>query len=209
MNVIPDRHWAYSLPTHAGNCEHWVREIVAGDAKPEYLATVYGWSDHDIALTKARHEQAGVMAKRYFTVDDFLRIAATAEVLCDNAYASTYDEWQERLAQTDLKKKAFLLAEWLESTGRADLSAMGVFTEIPFKKGDRVMVLKGTPIETTQFTQRDKRAGCNYPVTIHDVKQINIYVFCGDIVVHEPMVTWVGAGKYWHSARAADVAALN
>lgn len=70
--------------------------------------------------------------------------------------------------------------------------------ELPFKRGETVLIPKGAPYKTTypgkDGIQYTKKA---YKVKVHFANNGCEYTNYGEKVVHNPSVTWAGSGGYW------------
>jgi hypothetical protein len=84
---------------------------------------------------------------------------------------------------------------------------IGYFSDksiLPFKKGDIVVIKKGTKYHSTRDGQYHI-AGKTYKVKVDHLITGAEYMDRGKMIVKNPVVTWVGSGGYWHRADVNDV----
>lgn len=96
---------------------------------------------------------------------------------------------------------------WLhgvEDQGNEEMLA--ILAPVELKRGDTVVVPKGTPLQATGGKSR--KAGKTYTVKLHDVYPLNHahYGFEGKFVRPKPAtVLWAGTGGYWTSTEVRNV----
>jgi hypothetical protein len=76
---------------------------------------------------------------------------------------------------------------------------IGYCPVIPFKRGDKVRIPKGTLVKTC--TKGVRITGRTYTITVDHVLHGAEY----DDTVHNPVVVWPGTGGYWSEADINDV----
>ena len=90
----------------------------------------------------------------------------------------------------------------MEKQGIAELPYVGPFGLLP--KVRKVRIPKGTRFWTTHPSasqavggDNHKVAGRTYEVDVHRVSEGWVDTWVRDGVLHQPTVTWAGAGGYW------------
>lgn len=84
---------------------------------------------------------------------------------------------------------------------------IGYFSDkslLPFKKGDIVIISKGTRYHSMKDGQWHI-AGKSYKVKIDHILPGCQYMERGNLIVINPEISWPGSGGYWHRADINDV----
>ena len=127
-----------------------------------------------------------------FTPATLLNIAIDAEF----AYHSATNG-DDRMEAFSLKERAMVCAEWLDAQPVKEMTHVGPFGEIPFKKGQKVRVKKGAVIQSTHPQKRTYKAGTSHTVELHLVCAGYVHTHHGLPEMFDPMVEWAGTGGYW------------
>lgn len=142
-----------------------------------------------------------------FTPQGLLAFAAEQEELYQELLkkyppGTVNDERNEAHRKSD---EALICAAWMEKNGYAELKHVGSFASFKPKRGDIVLIPKGTRIRSLNPAERgqEKRAGKSYTVEVFD--HYPGWVDVVRQVVHQPVVNWAGAGGYWQSADMNDI----
>jgi len=100
---------------------------------------------------------------------------------------------------------------WLSEGGLTAAEQVGPFGSKNVKRGDKIVIRKGTVIHTTHprwNRQNPKIAGRDYTVEVHDVYeghiQSNWHSHKRDQAVRNQQVVWAGTGGYWCWVESKD-----
>lgn len=148
---------------------------------------------------------------RVFTAASLLSMAQAAERRYLDLLAQhppgTFHEGRNE--QRRVMEQALVCAAWMEARGHERLPYVGPFGTVPFARGMRARVRKGTLVHG--FRCDEQRAGqqakATHVVTVFSVDRGYVWHDGpgGTDAVHQPRVHWAGAGGYWRWAYASDL----
>lgn len=144
-----------------------------------------------------------------YTCGSLLEIAEAAEAeykqLSEQYPAGTIHDGRNDARRR--MEQAVACAHWMEKMGLKELSYVGPFGALPFKRKSRVRVRKGALVHSLHPQSKGtapSRAAQVVTVYFVDPGFVN-FLDTRDGEVRQPRITWAGAGGYWRSVDANDV----
>lgn len=127
------------------------------------------------------------------------------EALCVQFPAGTIND--ERNDARRLMEQALACAQWMEASGHKELTYVGPFGALPFKRKSRVRIRKGALVHSLHPNSKGTAPSkTSLVVKAHFVDPGFVDARApASECVRQPRVTWAGAGGYWRSADANDV----
>lgn len=146
------------------------------------------------------------------TPDSLLAIASDAEALY-NQLSLQFPAGTIHDGRNDARwrmEQAIVCAQWMELHGHQELAYVGPFGEPPFKRRCRVRIRKGAMVHSMHPRSKGTAPSrTTLVVTAHSIDPGFVDTMgrkAPEEAVRQPRITWAGAGGYWRSVDANDVA---